>query len=852
MNHQSHTVWARAVVCIALVLVSFSWSPVTAVRARSTTAPAAPYTAPTADAGADQSVSVNTTVTLDGTLSSDFDNQTPLTYGWLQTGGPTITLSDATANMPTFSASTAPTIITFTLTVTDTANEVSVPDQVIITINDIPINGTSASSSSPTLISQATQFTGSVTAGSNVQYLWNFGDGNSSVQQSPSHVYTQPGVYTAIVTASNSAGFVSANTHVQIVNRAPAAAIGASTTLTVYIDEAGNLDASGSSDPDEPPPFAYAYVQTGGPAVTLTDGSYQATGFIAPSAPATLTFLLTISDTYGLTGTTSISINVINRPITWIASDNSSPNALGVSTVFTALSTGSNVTFTWNFGDGSPLAFGDLQAHTYAQYGTYNAVVTATNTQGFLTSGTIVKILNPHPTANAGTNQSVPVNSTVTLNGSASNDLNGDVPLSYFWTQLGGPAVSLTSQTTVTPSFLAPAIPAILTFTLQVTDSTGLPALSSDSVTIFVSDGTILGLNILSDDPSYLGAATHFTAALGAGTNVTYAWTFGDGSTSTDATPPHTYASVGTYLVTVTATNSLGNAVATRAITITNPAPVANAGVDQWVSVGSSVILSGGLSSDLNNNLPLQFGWRQVGGTSIVLINANSATPALVAPSFPATLTFQLIVTDSFGAASLADTVTIKVANVAITGLTAQANTPTLLGSVTAFVASIVKGSNVAYTWSFGDGSTGSGIAPTHNYAQIGIYKAIVTATNDLGSVIAFANVEVKNLAPTVRFNATTLQVYSGERFTMNGSSSVDPNNNIPLTYRWQQVGGFQVILSNPNSATTSATAPRVATRTGLTFTLTVIDSVGAASVPGVVVVNVSPLRLYMPMARRG
>ena len=109
----------------------------------------------------------------------------------------------------------------------------------------------------------------------------------------------------------------------------------------------------------------------------------------------------------------------------------------------------------------------------------------------------------------------------------------------------------------------------------------------------------------------------------------------------------------------------------------------------------------------------------------------------------------------------------------------------------------------------------------------------------------------MKNLAPTVRFNATTLQVYSGERFTMNGSSSVDPNNNIPLTYRWQQVGGFQVILSNPNSATTSATAPRVAAQTGLTFTLTVIDSVGAASVPGVVVVNVSPLRLYMPMVRR-
>jgi PKD repeat protein len=60
------------------------------------------------------------------------------------------------------------------------------------------------------------------------------------------------------------------------------------------------------------------------------------------------------------------------------------------------------------------------------------------------------------------------------------------------------------------------------------------------------------------------GAAPHtvsFSAdALGGNGQVTYLWRFGDGATSADRAPQHTYSSPGTYLATLTATSGAASA----------------------------------------------------------------------------------------------------------------------------------------------------------------------------------------------------------------------------------------------------------------------------------------------------
>jgi hypothetical protein len=95
---------------------------------------------------------------------------------------------------------------------------------------------------------------------------------------------------------------------------------------------------------------------------------------------------------------------------------------------------------------------------------------------------------NVAPLADAGLDQEVEVGSLVTLDGSASTDPDGNLPLDYGWTQVGGTTVDLTDAMTAAPTFTAPDAPGVLTFTLTVTDSLGLVDPTPDSVVITITD----------------------------------------------------------------------------------------------------------------------------------------------------------------------------------------------------------------------------------------------------------------------------------------------------------------------------------------------------------------------------
>jgi hypothetical protein len=90
------------------------------------------------------------------------------------------------------------------------------------------------------------------------------------------------------------------------------------------------------------------------------------------------------------------------------------------------------------------------------------------------------------PVADAGPDQTVFLGAPSKLDGTGSDDPDGD-PLTYAWTQTAGPSVTLSDAASPTPTFTAPTSPATLGFDLEVCDDDAVPNCDTDSVTVAVA-----------------------------------------------------------------------------------------------------------------------------------------------------------------------------------------------------------------------------------------------------------------------------------------------------------------------------------------------------------------------------
>jgi PKD repeat protein len=126
----------------------------------------------------------------------------------------------------------------------------------------------------------------------------------------------------------------------------------------------------------------------------------------------------------------------------------------------------------------------------------------------------------------------------------------------------------------------------------------------------------------------------------------------------------------------------------------------------------------------------------------------------------------------------------VTVTDTPITGLSAANSSPTTLGATTHLTATITSGSNVSYTWNFGDGSAATSLTRTtsasYTYTAAGFYTAIVTATNSLGAnITATTAVTINNPVPVITalspgsVTTGTLSLSTTTAITLTGSNFV-------------------------------------------------------------------------------
>lgn len=79
----------------------------------------------------------------------------------------------------------------------------------------------------------------------------------------------------------------------------------------------------------------------------------------------------------------------------------------------------------------------------------------------------------------------------------------------------------------------------------------------------------------------------------------------------------------------------------------------------------------------------------------------------------------------------------------AVSGITAMNDSPTFVGQTTYLTATVVTGTDVNYTWDFGDGASGIGRILPHTYPAVGVYTAVITAQNSFSTLTTTTSVTV-------------------------------------------------------------------------------------------------------------
>jgi gliding motility-associated-like protein len=380
-------------------------------------------------------------------------------------------------------------------------------------------------------------------------FLWDFGDGNTSSLVTPSHTYSNSGVYTVTLTATGPGGTSVANNVQVTVHNVPVAAATASPSsgcspLQVYFDNISTGavsylwdfgDGSISSDVMSPTHVFYT-------------GNYSAQ--------------LLVENTFGCTSSINIPVRVFPQ---WDVEILATPNQGCHPLQSLVVASAGGVMYNWDLGDGTIFTAGNSFSHRFnnnsLEIAEYNISVEAVNQNSCIARAQASIVVFPAPQAVFEAqphSQQLPNRQVAFVNhtagdlwdfewdfgdGAASNDKN---PLPHSYADAGEYTITLTasandcSNSTSAWVQILPVIPQIEFSNPQE----GCPPLS----------------------------VTFANNTFGANS---FLWEFGDGMLSQDRSPTHVYHAPGVYNVRLTATGVGGISFSEDVFITVHTAPVA-------------------------------------------------------------------------------------------------------------------------------------------------------------------------------------------------------------------------------------------------------------------------------------
>lgn len=580
---------------------------------------------------------------------------------------------------------------------------------------------------------QAVEFINSSTnVSTNTVFTWNFGDGSptetydfTNLGQTISHTYL-PGTVdcetTVELSAENSCNTLQGGPSMATFNPIRIwdiddASITPSATLLCWPDnEVTFLNTTDRNCFQQGNIFQrYEYWNFGDYWGTGQDSIIDWTPW-PPTFPRTIAYpaigsyeVMLLDSNYCGIDTAYVTINIVPPPTVSLTVD---PDTIcaGDAAFFDETTAGGANYYQWNFDTGNGFQWtgaGD-QAQTFNTPGTYNVSYTASiegATAGCADTATVTVVVLPRPTAGFDLDQDAACDSiTVAITNTSVG------AISHVWDFGDG-----STSTVVDPPPHSYTTAGVYVISLTVTNALGCEHTFTREVEVF--DPPTVGIQVQN---LCFGELAQFVPQVGtaAGNPVTgWSWDLGDGTTSTDESPAHQYASPGPYVITLTVTGAY----------------CGNSGI-QWVNVQArpdaipqpDVVLGcSPLTVNFGNastNATL-YEWTMGDGTVY-----NTATPAhtfVNTTTTDTTFTVQLVAASPFGCADTA-MVDITVAPGVVAGFVHNAQPGCAPLDVTFLNTST---GTATYLWDLGDGTTSTALSPQHTYVNNTYFLDVHTVT---------------------------------------------------------------------------------------------------------------------------
>ncbi|MBX2898329.1 MAG: tandem-95 repeat protein [Cyclobacteriaceae bacterium] len=800
----------------------------------------------------------------DGTISA---------YSWTQISGSAASLANSNTSTLTVTGLSEGVYI-FRLTVTDNAGGTGISD-VTVTVNAASANQPPIANAGPnialTLPTNSTNLIGSGADpdGTIASYNWIKVSGPTATLSNENTAVLslqnlQAGVYIFRLTVTdNNTATASAQTQVTVfpatVNQAPLVTLLPTFTVTLPTNTA-TLNAV-ASDPDGSI-ATYSWTKQIGPTATL--GGQASTNLVLTDLlVGTYVFRITVTDNQGATAFAETTLTVLpagsnNPPVVNAGLDKTlflptnSVNLPG-----TASDTDGSITSVeWIKLSGPTATLTNQTTLTLSLSnlvaGQYTFKLTATDNQGATGSSTVhVTVfpgnVNQAPIANAGANQTIVLPTTTTSLSGSGFDPDGSIA-SYSWTQVSGPATSLSNINSPT-LFVSGLAAGVFQFQLTVTDNLGASGSSVAQVTVVPNGANqppianagfdrviTLPVNSLEiqgsgTDPDGSIAAYNWVKKSGplAGTLA--------GQTTSKLTLSALVAGTYVFTLTVTDNQSLTNSDDVQVTVLpssVNTNPVVNAGVDVIVRLPATSTALTAIATDADGSIATYL-WTKVSGPAATL-GATNTTALALTNLVLGTYVFRIEVADNLGATAT-DEVTVTVLPpgvnqppVVLAGapkiISLPLNTTTLNGS-----ASDPDGTIKTLLWTAQSGPSTpdlSGTATTTLLVQnlvAGTYTFRLTATdNENASAFSETTVEVKaSHAPPQAFAGNDTTLFLPNNFLSLTGNGL-PSEGVIVNYEWIQTDGPNTTLlgAYPNISLVDL-LPGI-----YVFRLTVTDNFGA------------------------